>query len=253
MKNFFKRIIQFYLKLLTKFTLWRHKPLIVAIAGTADKTFVKNQILKQVGEDKKKIRGNPRSFNTEIGLPLAVLYLPSGYSSIFKWVDILMSGTTISFFSRQFPKILVLELGVDRRGDMKYLLSLVRPKIAVVTQIDKSFNQNKTTPEDITEEFKVLARNLPQDGALIINGDDPRVMKIEKETKAKVIVYGTKEFCQAQISQIREGAEGIEFKLSYNDKITMERIGQFGKNKEHSFTAAKVTAQEIKYLKDQEM
>lgn len=123
MKNFFKRIIQFYLKLLTKFTLWRHKPLIVAIAGTADKTFVKNQILKQVGEDKKKIRGNPRSFNTEIGLPLAVLYLPSGYSSIFKWVDILMSGTTISFFFATISQDFGFRVG--GRSQRRYEISFV--------------------------------------------------------------------------------------------------------------------------------
>ncbi|HHX58154.1 MAG TPA: hypothetical protein GX706_00060 [Candidatus Moranbacteria bacterium] len=249
MKKVFKYIIQLYLKFLTKFTLWRHKPLIVAVAGTADKTFVKNQILKQMGKDAKDVRGNPRSFNTEIGLPLAVLYLPSGYSSVFKWVDILMSGTTISFFSRNFPKVLVLELGVDRKGDMKYLLSLVKPQIAVITKIEKSFFQKKITSDEVIKEFKLLAKSLPKKGTLILNGDDNQAMKLKEETKAKTIVYGTRNQCHAKISHIGEGTDGMNFKLKYGGRVSKEKTNYFGRNNIYYFVAAKLAAEEIRKLR----
>ena len=155
MKKFFKKIIQLYLKLLTKIILARHKPFVIAVAGTTNKTFVKETILNELGRG-SDVRGNPKSFNTEIGLPLAVLFLPSGLASIFRWVDILLTGTCISIFSRKFPKVLVLEMGVDRIGDMKYLLSLVKPDIAIVTNIKRNFPGLKTTLDDIAKELTLL-------------------------------------------------------------------------------------------------
>ena len=50
MKTILKKIIQFYLKLLTKFVLWRHKPFVIAVAGSTNKTIVKEYILKFLRE-----------------------------------------------------------------------------------------------------------------------------------------------------------------------------------------------------------
>ncbi|MFH0930164.1 MAG: hypothetical protein V1814_02835, partial [Candidatus Moraniibacteriota bacterium] len=87
MKKYFKLFVQFYLKILTKFVLWRHEPFVIAVAGSTNKTVAKEYILKFLREKygEKEVRGNPRSYNTEIGLPLAILYLESGESSFWKW------------------------------------------------------------------------------------------------------------------------------------------------------------------------
>src|SRR3989339_1143710 len=129
MKNLFKKIIQHYLKLFTKIILWRHKPFIVAVAGSTNKTTTKDYILKFLREKygEKEVRGNPKSYNTEIGLPLAILYLDSGESSALRWLKILVQAKMRALFGRKFPKKLVLELGVEEKGDMKPLLEMVRP------------------------------------------------------------------------------------------------------------------------------
>ena len=87
MKKIFKSFVQCYLKLLTKFVLWRYKPFVIAVAGSTNKTVAKEYILKFLREKygKKEVRGNPRSYTTEIGLPLAILSLESGESSFWKW------------------------------------------------------------------------------------------------------------------------------------------------------------------------
>ena len=123
----FKKFVQYYLKLFTKIVLWRHKPFIIAVAGTTNKTIVKEYILKFLREKygEKEVRGNPRSYNTEIGLPLAILYLESGESSFWKWWKILIQAKLKALFSRKFPSKLVLELGVEKKGDMEYLLEMV--------------------------------------------------------------------------------------------------------------------------------
>jgi len=250
MKKIFRLIVQYYLKFLTKVVLWRHQPLIVAVAGTTNKTFIKEMILEELGRG-VRVRGNPKSFNTEIGLPLAVLFLPSGYSSLFRWVDILLTGTCISFFGRHFPRILVLEMGVDRKGDMEYLLSMIKPKVAIVTNINRSFPDANTTLKDIEEEMKKLVKKVPVDGRVILNGDDKRVRNLVKYAVAPVIKYGKSKDCEARIEKVNETEGGQEFILRYRGKRKLLRIERFGEHNVDALTVAKIIAAELEVLKSE--
>lgn len=248
MKKIFRGTIQYYLKVLTKIVLWRHKPMIITIAGTTNKTFIKEVILDELGRG-PEVRGNPKSFNTEIGLPLAVLFLPSGYSSIFKWVDVLLTGTCISIFSRKFPKILVLEMGVDRRGDMKYLLSMVKPTIAVVTNINRSFPDTRTSLDDIAGELRHLIKAVPVNGSLILNHDDLRVRKFKEISKAKVILYGTADECDAKIESIETLPSGQKFSLNFNGNRDIIEIERPGRHNINAQVVAKVVSEELERIK----
>jgi len=247
MRKILKKLVQFYLKILTKFTLWRHQPLIVAVAGTTGKTFTKEAILEELRRDDfVSARGNPRSFNTEIGLPLAVLFLPSGYRSFFRWANILSIGTYVSLLERRFPKVLVLEMGVDRKGDMRYLLSLVRPKIVILTTIDQSFPDNNTTLDDIENEMRELVRAIPKDGLLILNGLDKRVRSLQKETVARSLVYGFDSQCSVKIENIKENDSGQVFEIWQEGKKERVETFKFGDHTVTALTAAKILAREIK-------
>ncbi len=244
MKKVLKIIVQAYLKLLIKIVLIRHKPFVIAVAGTTNKTFVKETILDELGRD-PNVRGNPKSFNTEIGLPLAVLFLPSGFSSIFRWVDVLLTGTCISIFARKFPRILVLEMGVDRVGDMKYLLSLVKPRIAVVTNIDRSFPDLNTTMDDIANEFKMLAKAVPSDGTLILNGDDIRTKSLAGSNKAKTILFGKDKSSDAVIYNIDQLEAGQKFSLKYGKRIETHETNRHGIHNINALVIAKIVVYEL--------
>jgi UDP-N-acetylmuramoyl-tripeptide--D-alanyl-D-alanine ligase len=244
MKKIFKIIVQVYLKLLTRVVLFRHKPFVIAVAGTTNKTFVKETILDELGRD-ENVRGNPKSFNTEIGLPLAVLFLPSGFASVFRWVDVLLTGTCISIFSRKFPKILVLEMGVDRVGDMEYLLSLVKPKIAIITDVKRDFPGIETTLDEIAKEFALLAREIPADGMLILNGDDIRTKNLEKVATAKTVVFGEDKNFDAVISDIKDSNAGQKFALEYGKKKDFFNIERHGRHNIDALVIAKIVANEL--------
>lgn len=247
MKKISKLIVQLYLKFLTKLVLARHKPFIIAIAGTTNKTFVKETILDELGRD-SSIRGNPKSFNTEIGLPLAVLFLPSGFASIFRWVDVLLTGTCISIFSRKFPSILVLEMGVDRPGDMKYLLSLVKPKIAIVTDIERNFPGSETEWGDISEEFALLAEAIPADGTLVLNGDNVRIKRLTTATKAKTILFGKDKSFDAVIFNVEEKNSGQSFMLKYKKKKNHLETEKHGRHNIDALVIASIIADELEVL-----
>lgn len=244
MKKIFKFIIERYLKLLTKIIISRHKPLIVAVAGSSNKTFIKQQILAEL-KNEQEVRGNPRSFNTEIGLPLAVLFLPSGYSSIFKWVDVLLAGTYISVFQRNFPRILVLEIGVQKEGDMKYLLSITRPKIAVISDISRNFSGNDFV---FDQEMARLVARVSRKGRVILNADHGRVANLKKYSKAPVIFFGENKEADAKIKNIKQDFSGQTFDLELEKENNNYKIELFGMHNVYALVAAKVVAQEIRKI-----
>lgn len=244
MKKIFKFIVERYLKLLTKIIIHRHNPLIVAVAGSTNKTFIKDQILAEL-KNEKGVRGNPRSFNTEIGLPLAVLFLPSGYCSIFKWVDVLLAGTYISFFQRNFPRILILEMGVQRKGDIKYLLSIVKPSMVVISDLSRNFSDNKSLMDD---EMAHLVFSVSKKGKVILNIDHDRVKALEKYSKAPIIFYGKRKEAEARIKNINENSDGQTFDLELDGKKVHIKTELFGLHNVHSLVAAKVVAGEVRKI-----
>ena len=242
MKPILKKIIQYYLKFLTKFVLWRHKPFIIAVAGTTNKTVVKEYILKFLREKygQKEVRGNPRSYNTEIGLPLAILYLESGESSFWKWWKIIIQAKFRALFGREFPSKLVLELGVEKKGDMKYLLEMVNPNWAVITNIEGSYSDAESNLDDVYEEIKLLAEKLPGNGKLILNFDDERVKSLGKFSRAGVISYGYSEKAAARVRNLKTTVQGQTFDFVFQDKEEAVEIKKYGRHNVYAWMIAKI-------------
>jgi len=247
MKPFFKKFVQFYLKLLTKFVLWRHKPFVIAVAGSTNKTVAKEYILKFLREKygEEEVRGNPRSYNTEIGLPLAILYLESGESSFWKWWKILIQAKIKAIFSRKFPSKLVLELGVEKKGDMEYLLEIVRPSWVVVTNIEGNYSDAQSNLDDIFEEMKLLAQKLPKSGKLILNFDDERVKNLAEFSPSETISYGFSDGSKAQASNLKTTIQGQNFDFTFQGKYESVEIKKYGRHNVYAWMIAKIVKEII--------
>jgi UDP-N-acetylmuramoyl-tripeptide--D-alanyl-D-alanine ligase len=242
MKPFFKKIVQFYLKLLTKFVLWRHRPFVIAVAGSTNKTVVKEYILKFLREKygEKNVRGNPRSYNTEIGLPLAILYLESGESSFWKWWKILVRAKIKALFWGGFPSKLVLELGVEKKGDMEYLLELVRPNWVVITNIEGSYSDAESNLDEIFEEMKLLVRKMPKNGKLILNYDDERVKSLAKFSEAQAVSFGFSKEAAARAKNLKTTVEGQTFDFSFEGSEEAVEIKKYGRHNVYAWVIAKI-------------
>jgi len=247
MKPFFKKIVQFYLKIFTKIILWRFKPFIIAVAGSTNKTVAKEYILKFLREKygEEEVRGNPRSYNTEIGLPLAILYLDTGESSFWKWWKILIQAKMKALFSRKFPSKLVLELGVEKKGDMKYLLEIVRPSWVVVTNIEGSYSDAQSNLDDVFEEIKSLAQKLPKNGKLILNFDDERVKNLAEFSKAETISFGFSDGSEAQASDLKTTVQGQTFNFVFQGKEESVEIKKYGRHNIYAWMIAKIVKENL--------
>lgn len=91
---------------------------------------------------------------------------------------------------RPNTKKVILEMGIEFKGEMKFYLSLVRPKTAIVTRIYFAHSEYLGSVEDIIEEKGKLIEQLPEDGVAILNWDDVNCRKLAQRTKAEIIFFG---------------------------------------------------------------
>ncbi len=88
-------------------------------------------------------------------------------------------------------KKVVLEMGIEYKGEMDFYLSLVRPKVAVVTRIAYAHNEYLGDINEILQEKGKLVESLDEDGMAILNYDDPNSKKLAPLCKGTVVYYGT--------------------------------------------------------------
>lgn len=240
MKFFCKTILKYYLKYITKIVLAVHRPTVIAISGSSNKTFIRDEIRKILEEKGKTVRANPKNFNTEIGLPLAILNIESGYNSYRAWLPII-GKAFLAIFQKNFPEYLVLELGVSQRGDMRYLLSIVRPKISIISEINQRYVESFSGMDNLFLEYQYLARRTKKDGVLILNYDNARVRSLSKKTKARVEFFGKTEKAGIfQIEKIEKQEHGQKFWLKHNNKTQEFFTPRFGEHNVYASVAGKV-------------
>jgi len=216
-----KKFVQSRLAAMAKMVLSRETPEIIGITGSVGKSSAKQAIGAVLGA-KFSVRVSPKNYNTELGLPLSVLDLPSGGRSAWAWASILSRGCFRSHFGiKDYPKTLVLEMAADHPGDIAYLVNIAQPAVGVVTAVGESHAENFGSVENVAREKQVLVARLPKEGHAVLNRDDERVWAMREKTKATVMSFGFHE--QADVRALEfsmnyafdaEGGCGIRFKLA---------------------------------------
>ena len=129
---------------------WRDElpGVIIGITGTCGKTTTKvllGRLLSAQGETFVA----PRSYNTNIGLPIAILSMP------------------------KTAKFGVFELGANAPGEIYPLARLLTPDIAIITMVGRGHLAGFGSVEGVAREKWSLVDALPGDGTAIINLDSP--------------------------------------------------------------------------------
>lgn len=190
MKRLAKIILQYYLFIFAKIALIRCRPFVVAVAGTTNKTFIKQAI-----ESFLRAQGQTLvvpSFNTEIGLPLAILGLPSGYNSYQRWLAIMILVPFKAFYVK-LPKVAVFEFGSNRSGDLAYLIRLALPKIVVISSITQRYLEQFGGIDKIAHEYEILVKSVPKNGLVVLNADIPEVKRLQVISRAKTVFFSVTE------------------------------------------------------------
>lgn len=162
----------------------------IGVTGSVGKTSAREAIFCALGRT-RRVRAAEQNYNNELGLPLTIIgERPQGIA-LFGWMDVLWRGWWRSWRRlTEYPEILVLEYGADRKGDVAYLTSIARPHVAVITAVAPAHTEFFGSIEDVAEEKCQLIRALPDDGVAVLNADDGRVRAMESVARSAVVTAG---------------------------------------------------------------
>ncbi|MBI2594076.1 hypothetical protein HYW39_00040, partial [Candidatus Curtissbacteria bacterium] len=206
MVNTLKNIFHESRRVLAKVWLAFHKNVqIIGITGSYGKTNTTAAIAAVLSE-KFKVLATDLNLDTRFNIPITVLRLSD-------------------------QKKLVLEYGIDKRGEMDYHLFVAKPSIAVVTGITPvhADSAHLGSLENIIREKGKLAAAVPKSGWVIINWEDQDTREIALVATAKIIFYGeNKDKCQFWASDVRTSLSGTSFTMHYQDKAYKIKIPLIG-------------------------
>ncbi len=218
----------------SKLIIGKYKPKIVAITGSVGKTSTKDAIAHVLAPH-IDLRKSQKSFNSELGVPLTIIGCNNGWNNPLKWARNIFEGLALIIFPSHYPKLLVLEIGADRPGDIKSVTQWLKPDVSVITRIgDLPVHvEFFDSPKAVAKEKAHLASAVKVSGTLILNYDDEIVRGMAEKSKVRVLTYGFMEGADIRASSDhivyekngrRNEAAGITFKIDYKGNIVPVRI-----------------------------
>lgn len=120
---------------------------VVAITGSRGKTTVKEWLYQLLQPDYHIVR-SPRSYNSQIGVPLSIWEMDTE------------------------TELAIFEAGISRPGEMVGLQSVIRPNIGIITNIGPEHDEGFRSMQQKCEEKVTLFRDCD---CVIYNGDDPLI------------------------------------------------------------------------------
>jgi len=159
------------LQLLASYARKKYKNLhMICITGSSGKTSLKEWTGK-VLKEKVKTYVNPGNFNNEIGMPLSLVNMPLN------------------------TKICILELGMNKKGEIQKLTKIALPTISIVTNIGLAHIGNFKEPKDIAKEKASIYEYLNKKSFALIPNDSEYSKFLIKKASNKtqnIILFGTK-------------------------------------------------------------
>lgn len=201
----------------------KYHPDVIGITGSIGKTSTKEAIAC-VLKSKFPTRASYKNYNNEIGVPLTIIGVKqSPRRSIIGWLAVLGKGISlICIRDKEYPQMLVLEMGADKLGDIQYLTSMAPCNVGVLTYISHAHTEFFKTIKKIAQEKRIIISHLQRDGFAILNFDNALVMENANVTKAEIITYGFKSGADYQVSDLKmmatdQGVKemGLNFKVNY--------------------------------------
>jgi UDP-N-acetylmuramyl pentapeptide synthase len=96
----------------------------------------------------------------------------------------------------------VLEVGIDRPGQMARYARIVRPDVVVVTSVASEHNRSLRTLEATASEKARMVAALPAHGLAVLNADDERVRGMARATTARVVSFGVGAGADVRATQV---------------------------------------------------
>jgi len=162
---------------------------VVAVTGSVGKTSTK-EMIASILSAKFRVHKTKGNFNNEIGLPLSVLELEDHHEAA------------------------VFELGMRGFGEISELSRIVKPDIAVITNIGITHIERLGTRQNILKAKLEILDGMDKDGTVVLNGDDELLSGLKGLLPHKTVFYGINEGNDILAYDLcRKGEAGVSFKV----------------------------------------
>ncbi len=143
----------------------------VGITGSVGKTTTK-ELIASVLKEKYKTHFTEGNLNNHIGVPITLIRIEEGCEAV------------------------VCEMGMSGKGEIEYLTGLVRPNLAVITNIGTSHMELLGSREGILDAKLEIIAGMEKGSTLILDGDEPlfrtdRVQALLKDYRVIYVGFGT--------------------------------------------------------------
>ena len=164
---------------------------VLAITGSNGKTIVKEWLFQVIGNEKPVIR-SPRSYNSQVGVPLSLWLLDSN------------AGLGI------------IEAGISKPGEMEWLEKIITPDFVLVTNIGQAHQENFTSTEKKLDEKLKLCKHA---SAIFYHRDDKMIHSSVRRSYPdhKTLTWGKHSEADLKVISTVKTDNGTEINLSWDN------------------------------------
>lgn len=195
---------------------------VIGITGSNGKTSMKDILAAMLSSRfvTQKTLGN---FNNEIGVPLTLLSLS------------------------EHCEAAVIEMGMENFHELDFLTKLVKPDIAIISNVGTAHLENLGSIENIAKAKLEIVHGLHPHGLFIYNGDQivltNAVKREEIKGSIRIKTFGEQNRNDVYLEGIHQTANGIKFRICH-DSCEYE-MNMLGRHQAINAVAAIIAAKEL--------
>ena len=165
---------------------------VIGITGSNGKTIVKEWLNQLLADDYNIVR-SPKSYNSQIGVPLSVLTIESSH--------------TLGIF----------EAGISLPSEMERLQKIIDPNIGIITNIGEAHLENFIDQNSLIQEKIELFKSSK---IIIANGNIPALNEALYRNKrdARILTWGSNNQCDLVIEHVSVHAQSARLDLEFLDQ-----------------------------------
>lgn len=198
-------------------------PKVVGVTGSSGKTTTK-EMAAQLLKGSFHVHASLGNFNNLYGLPLSILAMPDG------------------------TNLVVLEMGMSRKGEIERLCQIAPPHVAVITNVSGVHLEFFDSIRDIASAKREIVTGLRTGGTVVYNGDDPWCQRISVRKDAARWAFGTSASVElrARAAELVSLAE-TKFRIAAKKPLVLKgepevRLKLYGTHNVQNFLAAALAA-----------
>ena len=168
--------------------LYRRKwgGLVIAVTGSNGKTTTR-EMIHYIVSDKIPCTRSPKSFNTDIGVPLTL------------------------FAAKRTDKVIVVEMGTNAPGEIAALGAIAEPNVGVITNIGATHLAGLGSIQGVAQAKAELFDALRLPGTAVLNADDAMFNFLSHRYAGKVISYGLSPDADFRATDVQRLSGGCVF------------------------------------------